>query len=66
MTTGDHDQEDDMPRHQHMPTEQLEASLVALSQLAKGYAKTGPKVCEDQIHETVNEVLTELDRRKNT
>lgn len=54
-----------MGRHENMPTPQLESSLIAMTQIAKGYAATGPKICEDQMHGVINEVLDELDTRND-
>lgn len=49
-----------MGRHENMPTEQLKVSAAAVAKLARDYAATGPKIVEDQLHETLDEVIDEL------
>jgi hypothetical protein len=52
-----------MSRYGHMPTGQLELSLMALARWARAYAAAGPKLIEDQFHQEIDELLDEHRRR---
>lgn len=52
-----------MSRYDKLSTEQLESALIAMAEIAKGWGETRWKVGQDQMHNEINQVLTELEER---
>lgn len=53
-----------MSRYDKLSTEQLETAVTAMADIAKGYGETRWQTGQDQMHDEINQVLTELDDRR--
>ena len=53
-----------MSRYDGMSTEDLTTAVTAMAEIAKGYGDTRWQVGQDQMHDEINQVLTELEERQ--
>lgn len=54
-----------MSRYDKLSTQQLETAVTAMAEIAKGYGETRWQVGQDQMHNEIDQVLTELEERRN-
>lgn len=55
-----------MSRYDGMSTEKLEVAVTAMAEIARGWGETRWQIGQDQMHDEINQVLTELEGRRNT
>jgi hypothetical protein len=48
-----------------LSTEELETAVTAMAEISKGYGETRWQTGQDQMHNEIDQVLTELDERRN-